>query len=61
MQAYISDPRTSAVAKAVNAVVRRSSIGESRALTSIKSLPDFNGGKGQKSYMDGFHRNVTVT
>jgi hypothetical protein len=31
------------------------------ALTPINTSLNFIGGKGQKSYMDEFHRNVTVS
>jgi hypothetical protein len=31
------------------------------ALTTVKPPLNFNGGKGQKSYMAEFHRNVTLS
>jgi hypothetical protein len=43
------------------AIVRRSSMIGRGALTMIKPSLNFNSGKSQKSYMDGFHRNVTVS
>jgi hypothetical protein len=43
------------------AIVRRNSMAECPAFTTIKPPLKFNSGKSQKSYMDAFHRNVTVS
>ena len=47
--------------KQLMAVVRRSSTSDIAHLGRLGDMFTLNGGDGQKSYMDAFHRNVTVS